>query len=256
MTSWRLDRNGRSLEVRARRSGLRTVATLWCDSVPGAEAGGLGRVLLPLPGPPESASPQVLVLAPLPGVMSRVVLLVPRPPAEDDGAPAVGADLPDAVGTALNLARAERHPFAPPPGTLPARWLDLQERHPRLWAARHVVLAVGRVLVALLGIAALVQMLLRPVLSWLAGLLPSIDLPLIPWPDIDLPSIPWPDLPDVSLPAWLVAVLDTAKYWGPILIGVVLAVREVRKKAHGTPAAPADGQSDEDAEEAAPDAHR
>ena len=246
MTRWRLDRNGGLLELETRRIGLRTGATLLRDSVPITGGVGLGRVLLPLPGPPDAGS--VLVLAAVPGVVARAVLLVPRPVPDDDG----GEGLPDGVGTALDLARAERHPFDPPPGTLAARLRGVQQRHPRLWAARHVVLAAGRVLGALLGLALLLQLLLRPVLAWLARLLP--DVPDIPWPAVDVPSIPWPDLPDVSLPAWLLAVLGTAKYWVPILIAVVLAVREVRRKTRPTVAT--GGRHDDTEAEGTPGAHR
>ncbi|NEK59240.1 hypothetical protein GCU56_15345 [Geodermatophilus sabuli] len=223
---------GGRLEITARRSGLRTAVTLLRDGTPVGAASGLGRVRLPLPAG-EEPGPTVLVLAPVPGVVARAVLLVPRPTPE-----AGGDDVPAGVTTALELATAERHPFDPAPGTLAARLRALEDRHPRLWASRHVVLAVGRVLGALLGLAVLLQALVRPLLQWLAGLVPSVDLPAIPWPDVDLPSIPWPDvdwpdLPDVSLPGWLLAVLATAEYWGPVLVAVVLAVREVRRKRRG-----------------------
>jgi hypothetical protein len=183
---------------------------------------------------------------------------VPRPPSESSEEATTGGagdDVPAGVAAALVLATAERHRFDPAPGTLAARLRALEERHPRLWASRHVVLAVGRVLGALLGLAVLLQTLVRPLLEWLLGLLPRVDLD-IPWPDVDLPSIPWPDvdwpdLPDVSLPGWLWAVLNTAKYWGPVLVAVVLAVREVRRKRRG-PRAEREAPVGEDAV----DAHR
>ncbi|MFW3171460.1 hypothetical protein [Geodermatophilus sp. CPCC 206100] len=244
MTGPRLAWQDGTLEVRAERRGLRTEAGLLRNGAPVASGTGVGKVLLPLPGTAEPA-PTVLVLTPLPGVVTRAVLLVPRPPGEDDETPGDeppdgGApdrdDLPAGARRALDLATAERHPFDPAPGTLAARLRHLEERHPRLWATRHVVLAVGRVLLGLLGLAVLLRTVLRPLLDWLAGLLPRIDWPDIPWPD--LPSIPWPDvdwpdLPDVSPPGWLAAVLATAKFWGPVLVAVVLAVREVRRKRRG-----------------------
>jgi hypothetical protein len=58
----------------------------------------------------------------------------------------------------------------------------------------------------------------------LADLAPRLDLPDVPWPDVDLP--------DLSVPGWLAAVLGTAKIWGPLLVAVVLAVVEVRRKRH------------------------
>ncbi|MGY1820796.1 hypothetical protein [Geodermatophilus sp. SYSU D00079] len=246
MTGQRLRWQGQELEVRTRRQGLRTAATLVRDSVPVGEATGSGRVVLPLPGP-EGPAPTVLVLAPAPGVVAQTVLLVPRSPgdagsAADDapqqpaegaaGAPGADDDLPAGARTALDLATAERHRFAPAPGTLAARLRAIEERHPRLWASRHVALAVARVVGALLGLAVLLQGLVQPLVTWLLGLLPRVDLPDLPWPDLDLPSIPWPDvdLPDVSPPGWLGAVLATAEYWGPVLVGVALAVREVRRE--------------------------
>jgi hypothetical protein len=105
-----------------------------------------------------------------------------------------------------------------------------------------VLLAAGKVALALLGLWAFVQLVLRQVVSWLAGFLPEIDwpeidLPAIPWPDIDLPDIPWPDLdlPDLALPGWLLVVLATAKFWVPVLIAVGVAVTEVRRRSRRTP---------------------
>jgi hypothetical protein len=226
MGGLRLDWHGELLELRIGRAGVRTVATLLRDGRPAGHVAGFGVLRLPLAGP--APVPTVLVLAPLPGVVARAALLVPT----GDGEPR-RAHVPDGARAALDVATAERHPFTPAPGTLAARLRDLEQRHPRLWASRHVVLAVGRVLGALLGLAALLQVLVRPLLEWLAGLLPRIDLPDVPWPD--LPSIPWPDvdLPDLSMPGWLAAVLATAKFWVPLLVAVVLAVREVRRKRHG-----------------------
>ena len=252
MPGARLEWNGHLLELTSGRDGLRTTVTVLCDAEPVAQGSGLGRVLLPLPGLTESGTPRVLVLAVVPGVMARAVLLVPAPPGPDDEAE---TDAPtDKAQAALDLARAERYPFAPAPGTFAARLRAFEDRHPRLWASRHVVRAVVRVLGALLGIAAILQLLVRPIIEWLAGLLPRID-----WPDIDLPSLPLPDidLPDVTMPGWLLAILVTAKFWVPILIAVALGVREVRRKraaADARRAATAAPHSPADARE--PDAHR
>jgi hypothetical protein len=35
------------------------------------------------------------------------------------------------------------------------------------------------------------------------------------------------------VPEWLAAILEAKKYWLPILIGIVLAVRELRKRKRG-----------------------
>ena len=249
MAGPRLPWRGRTLEVRTTRSGLSTQATLLCDDVALTDGRGRGRVLLPLPGAGEPA-PTVLVLTPVPGVAARAVLLVPRAEERED-VPA------DGVSRALDLATAERHVFEPAPGTLAARVRAVEERHPRLWASRHVVLAVVRVAAGLLGLALLLQALVRPLLRWLSGLVPDVGLPDLPLPDLDLPSIPWPDLdlPDLTVPGWLSAVLATAEIWGPVLVGVGLAVAEVRRRRrHGPDPAPdghAPGRGDDGV-----DAHR
>jgi hypothetical protein len=130
-------------------------------------------------------------------------------------------------------------PFEPPPGTRAARMYRFQRDHPRLFAARHVLVETGAVLFAIFGVGALVSAFLRSVLpridwSWLPSIsLPDIDPPswlryLDPlyWlrrllPDWDLPG--W--LPDVSLPRaeWL-------KYAVPIIISALVAIEEVRRR--------------------------
>jgi hypothetical protein len=95
-------------------------------------------------------------------------------------------------------------------------------RYPRLYALRHVAKAAA----ALIGIALLVNLL--PAIPWPDIPLPSIDLPEIPWPDI-----PWPQFDLPAAPEWLAAILEAKKYWLPILIGIVLAVRELRKRKRG-----------------------
>lgn len=79
------------------------------------------------------------------------------------------------------LRRAMRVPFVPPPGTRAARVHAWREQHPRLWAARHVAIQVGSILVAVLGISALLNGLL-------GRLLPAID---------------WSWVPEIRLPQWL-----------------------------------------------------
>ena len=221
MDVMRLRWRGQAVELCTGRAGLRTTATLLVDSGPLAEGRGIGRVLLRLPATDRPAA-AVLVLAPLPGVVVRAVLLEPRAPEEQ-----TADDQP--AGGLVDLATALRHPFDPAPGSVAGRLLVFQERHPRLWAARHVALGVAKVLGSLLGVVVLLQALVRPLLRWLSGLLPAIDLPDLPLPDVD---IAWPDLdlPEFSLPAWMAAVLATAKFWGPVLVGVVLAVRETRRR--------------------------
>ena len=107
-------------------------------------------------------------------------------------------------------------------------------RHPRLYALRHVAKGTGKAADALIGIGLLLQLL--PAIPWPDIPLPSIDLPEIPWPDIPWPEIPWPNIDLPAVPEWLRAILDAKKYWLPILIGIVLAVREMRKRRPASPA--------------------
>lgn len=118
-------------------------------------------------------------------------------------------------------------PLDPPPGTLAARREAFARRHPALYASHHAAAGVAKVLLGLIGI------------GFLLRLLPdiSIDLPLpsidIPWPPFDLPDLPdlLPDLPDLPpLPGWVRAILESAKYWGPILAGVAYAIVEYRRR--------------------------
>ncbi|MBG6089678.1 hypothetical protein IW256_003791 [Actinomadura viridis] len=139
--------------------------------------------------------------------------------------------------------------FTPPEGSRAARRERLARRHPKLFAARHVAAAVAKVLLPLLGIGVLIR------LPWPDIPLPDVDLPdiprpRIPWPDIDPPSIP---LPDLTLPGWIQAIFQTAKYWGPVLVAVLIAVQEYQRRkkqrdkaaerAAGTPAADPPGNS-------------
>jgi hypothetical protein len=225
------------LELSARREGLRTRVALFVDGDQVGEASGIGRILTPLPvatpaavrpngplaGPSdaiasEPSRPTVVVLSVLPGTVTRALLLVPRPDSRDAG-----------LGS---LVAAERHPFDPPPGSFAAGMLIFQREHPRLYASRHVVLAVGKVAVALLGLAVFVRLLLQPVLGWITDHLPDIDLPSIPLPDIPWPHIPWPDidLPELALPPWLRMIIGTAKFWLPVLIAIAVAVAETRRR--------------------------
>jgi hypothetical protein len=127
------------------------------------------------------------------------------------------------------VSRAGETWFTPPEGSRAARRERLARRYPRLYASRHVAAAVAKVLLPLLGIGALIRMP-KPDID-----LPEVNLPdppdlprpRIPWPDIDLPSIPWPD---VALPGWVQAILQTAKYWGPITAAVFIAVQEHQRR--------------------------
>ena len=214
---FRLEYNGQFIELSARRDGLRTRVAPLVDGRQVGGASGLGRVVTPSPvatsvaatstvdshaGPAEIDSEPlrstVLVVIPLPGTVSRALLLVPRPDSTDAG-----------LGS---LVSAERHPFVPPPGSFAARMLIFQRNQPRLYASRHVVLAVGKVVAALLGLAVFVRLLLQPVLEWVTDRLPDIDLP------------------ELALPVWLRVIIGTAKFWLPVVIAIGVAVAEVRRR--------------------------
>lgn len=124
----------------------------------------------------------------------------------------------------------------PPPGTLAARREAFARRHPGLYAARHAVSGVGKVVLGLIGISFAVRLL--PDIS-LDLPLPSINLPL---PSIDLPDAPEP-------PAWLLAIFESAKYWGPVLAGIAYAAVEYRRRRRGREANP---RSSEPAQRRAP----
>ena len=110
----------------------------------------------------------------------------------------------------------------PPPGTRAARLAELERRRPVLYAARHVVKAVGSVLLPLLGIGALLGLVLPA--------LPDIDLPQVNLPDMSLPDLP--DLPSTSIepPEWVKSVLSAAPYVVPIVIAIGVAAREVERQ--------------------------
>lgn len=93
--------------------------------------------------------------------------------------------------------RTLRTPFVPPEGTRARRQYELRERHPNLYAMRHVALEGLAVAVGLLGLGTLLS-------AFFGRLLPSIDWSWLP----DPPSV---DLPDIDRPDWL-RYLDPV-YW-------------------------------------------
>lgn len=118
--------------------------------------------------------------------------------------------------------------LVPEAGSPAAEREERMRANPGLYAARHVVGGVGKVLVPI--VAAVVAAWLLSRVSW-----PDWD---IPWPDLDLPSIPWPEIPrpdwgldvDWEAPGWLRWILDKVKYVWPILLGLWLARHEVRRR--------------------------
>lgn len=115
--------------------------------------------------------------------------------------------------------------LVPEPGSPAALREDRMRANPRLYAARHVAGGVAKVVGPIIALAILAWLLAR--VSW-----PDWDLP---WPQLDLPTIPWPELPAISLPAWdppdwVRWVLDKVKYVWPVLLGLWLARREIRRR--------------------------
>ena len=105
--------------------------------------------------------------------------------------------------------RAERARRTPP--RLLVAFRAWQERHPALYASRHVVVNVLGVVATLLGLSLLLRLLLEKVL-----------------PHVDLPDLPKPDLPD-----WL-RYLDPLYYLRPVIDWVAGLVPEV-DLPHGPP---------------------
>jgi hypothetical protein len=98
-----------------------------------------------------------------------------------------------------------------------ARRERLERERPGLYAARHVAKGVAQVGAALIGIGFVIR------------LLPDFSLPL---PSVDLPDIPLPRI-DLEPPDWIAAILQTKIYWLPIVLGLVIALREWRRRRPG-----------------------
>jgi hypothetical protein len=99
--------------------------------------------------------------------------------------------------------------LAPDPGSAAARRERLERERPGLYAARHVAKGVAQALAAVIGIGFAIR------------LLPDISLP-IDLPDIDPPSLEPPD--------WIASILASKAIWLPLILGVVIALREWRRR--------------------------
>jgi hypothetical protein len=105
----------------------------------------------------------------------------------------------------------------PEPGTRAARRARFAHEHPRWYAARHVVKGTAQVALALVG------------LTFLLSLIPDITID-VDLPHIDLPDIPWPHVDLPQIPAWVREVLQSKKYWLPVVIGLFLANAELKRR--------------------------
>jgi hypothetical protein len=200
-----LDVGARHLVVQVSRSGFGTNVALEVDGIEVAQRHGWPLLRIPV----DDLGPgleNAVVVAPLArhGTARLVV-------AAAGGAP---------------TSRPERIDFEPPAGTSEHRRYLWARRHPRLYAARHVVVASVEVVAGLL----LARIALGFVLDLDWGWLPDWHVPRLPRPH--LPNLPWPDLelPDWSMPGWLAAPLASKKYWFPILVAIGVAVAEVRRR--------------------------
>ncbi|WP_121254335.1 hypothetical protein [Nocardioides ferulae] len=117
----------------------------------------------------------------------------------------------------------------PAAGSPAAAYEERLRRHPRRYAVLRAGGAVAGILLPLLLAAVVARFVIS--LPWPD--IPWPDLPRIPWPDLpDLPGIPWPDwsLPDWSLPGWVRELLDAAGFVWPVLLAIVVARAEIRRR--------------------------
>jgi hypothetical protein len=211
-----LEEGGHLYAVETDSAGLHTVARLFVDGQQADEQKGMEKAILL-----HGGGLAVVVGLDFLGNATEI-LAVP------DSVP------PDKV---KERAAEEGVAFTPPAGSRAARMDELRRNHPTLYAARHVVLAIGQVLIGVLGVGALLWGIVQGLLPRITLLLP--DLPDIPWPNIDLPAIPWPDLPwpniaidlpDLSFLALLKDLWNSVNWIVPIVIALFVAWNEIEKR--------------------------
>lgn len=176
---YRLDHDGHCLEVEATRRGLATTARLFVDGTPVDERGTWFEPAR-LTGGGVEVTVRWTSLGP-----ATATLTVPAAEGKPDGDEAA-------------------IPFAPPPGSLAAKLETLAREHPRLYASRHVAIAILQGLIGLIGIGAILR-----------GLLPRLDLPPIPWPEIS-----------ISVPGWVRTVLGLPDRLIAVPVGWVRSLLE------------------------------
>ena len=104
--------------------------------------------------------------------------------------------------------------LAPDPGSAAARRERLERERPGLYAARHVAKGIAQALAAVIGIGFAIRLL--PDIS------PPFGLPDINLPDIEPPSLEPPD--------WIASILASKAIWLPVVLGLVIALREWRRR--------------------------
>ncbi len=116
--------------------------------------------------------------------------------------------------------------FEPRRGSPAAQYEAKLRAHPRRYAALQTTFGIAKVVIPLIAAALVARFAFSiPLPHWDLPNLPRLDLPDIPWPD--LPAIPWPDW---TLPGWLGWILEHAKYVAPIVVAVLLARAEIRRR--------------------------
>ncbi|SDE12229.1 hypothetical protein [Nocardioides lianchengensis] len=136
---------------------------------------------------------------------------------------------PGQDGDLKSLAGVGGVDLVPEPGSPAAAYEDRVRAHPTRYALIATVGGVAKVVLPiLLAVLAARVAVSIPWPDWNLPSVPTPDLPSIPTPD--LPSIPWPDLPDVSVPGWVEWLLDKVKYVWPIVLAVVIARGEIRRR--------------------------
>jgi hypothetical protein len=104
-------------------------------------------------------------------------------------------------------------------------------RHPRLYAYRHVAGAVSGVVLAVVGVTVFAKTLAGELLHTALGWLPDLRLPDINFANLPIPSIPFPNLPDITMPGWVGAIADVAKYVVPVVIALAVTQAEIKRRA-------------------------
>lgn len=216
MESWQLHDRGRDLVVETSQEGDRTRARLLVDGEQRTEDDGSALDTIKL----RDGDLRVKV-----GLLgkgrARSVELIDH---GDDGPPPEGDDF------RVRRFAGDRVPFEPPPGTRAARRYAWQQSHPRLWAARHVAIEGGAIVLGVLGVGAVVSALF-------GRLLPRLDLDWLP--DIDPPDwlhyvdpLSWLGriLPDWDLPDWNLPELGWLRYAVILAIAAGVGVHEYRKR--------------------------
>ncbi|KQB86933.1 hypothetical protein [Corynebacterium lowii] len=139
--------------------------------------------------------------------------------------------------------------MVPPPGSKAEKYYRAMQESPWKRLVYPLVGGMGKAgwAIGVLVLGPLISRFIKWLLSFFPDVslpsipLPDVSLPSIPWPNISLPSIPWPDIPwpempDITLPDWVLWLLEHNKIWIPLVLGLVVGVISLRraKKARET----------------------